>query len=160
MKCQARFGLLFSIISLSVPGPAAGCMLCSPVSEAVIAEGLGQSHILNKQQIQELPVSDNAGTRLGLPFTNPPSPPAVAFQWRISRPHPRVFGYRRLPTSHGSLFSDGGPGGHVEPVYLPQGGSTALGRGHAKVHQICTSIHFFTANFSLCLPAFCRKCFG
>lgn len=84
MKCQAQFGLPFSIISLSVPGPAAGCMLCSPVSEVVIAEGLGQSHILNKQQIQELPVSDNAGTRLGLPFTNPPSLPAVAFQWRIS----------------------------------------------------------------------------
>jgi len=46
-------------------------VLCSPVSEAVIAEGLGQSHILNKQQIQELPVSDNAGTRLGLPSPTP-----------------------------------------------------------------------------------------
>ena len=82
MKCQAQFGLPYSIILLTVPGPTAGCVLCSPVSEAVIVEGLG--HILNKRQIQELPVSDNAGTRLGLPFTNPPSLPAVVFQWRIS----------------------------------------------------------------------------
>lgn len=84
-------------------------------------------------------------------------PPPVAFQWRISRPHPRVFGHRGLSTSHSSFISDGGPSSHVESVRLPQGGSAAPGGGHAEVHSIRTSLHFFETNISPCLPHSCRR---
>ena len=122
--------------------------------EVLPEEGLSHSHTVNGRQTWELPCSENAGTRTGTPLI------PLAFQWRISRPYQRLFGHRGLSTSYSSLFSDGGPSCHVEPFHLPQGGSAAPGGGHAEVHPIRTSLHFFDISISPCLPHSCRKCFG